>query len=70
MQALHLMNSPSLHRKVTGDDGRCAKLADGKKTPAEYHREVGKIMWEYCGMSRNEEGLKTAIEKLQKLKEE
>ncbi len=29
----------------------------GKKTVNEYHRELGHIMWEYCGMARNEEGL-------------
>ncbi len=29
VQALHLMNSPNLHRKVTSDDGRCAALAKG-----------------------------------------
>jgi succinate dehydrogenase / fumarate reductase flavoprotein subunit len=32
----------------------------GTKTVDEYHRELGHIMWEYCGMARNEEGLKKA----------
>ena len=32
----------------------------GKRTPSDFHRELGKIMWEYCGMARNEEGLKKA----------
>ncbi|MFT6850099.1 MAG: succinate dehydrogenase / fumarate reductase flavoprotein subunit [Sphingobacteriales bacterium] len=32
----------------------------GNRTPSEFHRELGKIMWEYCGMARNEEGLKKA----------
>ncbi|MHB1176843.1 MAG: fumarate reductase/succinate dehydrogenase flavoprotein subunit [Daejeonella sp.] len=32
----------------------------GKKTANEYHRELGHIMWEYCGMARTEEGLKKA----------
>jgi succinate dehydrogenase / fumarate reductase flavoprotein subunit len=32
----------------------------GNKTVDEYHRDLGKIMWEYCGMSRDEEGLKKA----------
>lgn len=32
----------------------------GTKTVTEYHRELGKIMWEYCGMARNEQGLKKA----------
>jgi hypothetical protein len=40
VQALHLMNSPSLHRKVTSDDGRCATLAKSSKTPAELVDEL------------------------------
>ncbi len=32
----------------------------GNKTVDEYHRELGLIMWEYCGMARNAEGLKKA----------
>jgi succinate dehydrogenase / fumarate reductase flavoprotein subunit len=40
----------------------------GKKTVDEYHRELGLIMWEYCGMSRNEQGLKTAKKKILDLK--
>ncbi len=35
VQALHLMNSPKLHAKVTSDDGRAAALAASKKTTAE-----------------------------------
>lgn len=40
----------------------------GTKTVTEYHRELGKIMWEYCGMARNEEGLKKALEMIRSLK--
>jgi succinate dehydrogenase / fumarate reductase flavoprotein subunit len=32
----------------------------GKRTAASFHRDLGLIMWEYCGMSRNDEGLKKA----------
>lgn len=42
----------------------------GKKTVDEYHRELGLIMWDYCGMSRNEAGLKTAKVKIQQLRAE
>ncbi len=35
VQALHLMNSPNLYKKVTSDDGRCATLAKSTKTNAE-----------------------------------
>ncbi len=40
VQALHLMNSPNLHRKVTSDSGRAAALAASKKTPAEIVEEL------------------------------
>jgi hypothetical protein len=46
VQALHLMNSPALHRKVTSDDGRCAALARGTKTPAELVDEL--YLLAYC----------------------
>ncbi|MEX2113252.1 MAG: DUF1549 and DUF1553 domain-containing protein [Pirellulales bacterium] len=35
VQALHLMNSPELHKKVASDQGRAAQLAAGERTPAE-----------------------------------
>ncbi len=34
------------------------------------HKKLGKIMWDYVGMARNKEGIKTAIEEIKKLKEE
>lgn len=34
------------------------------------HKRLGKIMWDKCGMARNEQGLKTAIEEIKQLKEE
>jgi succinate dehydrogenase / fumarate reductase, flavoprotein subunit len=43
---------------------------DGKRTVASFHRELGKIMWEYCGMSRNEAGLKLALERIPELRAE
>ena len=42
----------------------------GKRTVGSFHRELGKIMWDYCGMSRNEAGLKLALEKIPKLRAE
>ncbi|MFN6943300.1 MAG: fumarate reductase/succinate dehydrogenase flavoprotein subunit [Cytophagaceae bacterium] len=40
----------------------------GTKTVTEYHRELGHIMWDYCGMARNAEGLKKAKSMIQDLK--
>ncbi len=42
----------------------------GSKSVDSLHRRLGKIMWEYCGMARNEEGLKTAIKEIRALREE
>ncbi|WP_457566602.1 fumarate reductase/succinate dehydrogenase flavoprotein subunit [Caldithrix abyssi] len=42
----------------------------GTKTVREFHRELGDIMWNKVGMSRNEQGLKEAIEEIKKLREE
>jgi len=42
----------------------------GQKTVDDFHRELGHIMWEYVGMSRNENGLKKALTEIPKLREE
>lgn len=42
----------------------------GTRSARSYHIELGKIMWEYCGMARSEEGLKTALKKIPELREE
>jgi succinate dehydrogenase / fumarate reductase flavoprotein subunit len=40
----------------------------GDQTVDQFHRELGKIMWEYCGMSRNAPGLQKALELVDGLK--
>lgn len=42
----------------------------GDKTVIEFHRELGKIMWDKVGISRSKEGLESAIEQIQNLREE
>ena len=42
----------------------------GKRTVDSIHRELGKIMWEYCGMARNKAGLQAALQKIPALREE
>ncbi len=42
----------------------------GKKNAASFHKRLGKIMWDYCGMIRNEEGLKKALVLINQLKDE
>ncbi|MFO7756194.1 MAG: fumarate reductase/succinate dehydrogenase flavoprotein subunit [Bacteroidales bacterium] len=42
----------------------------GKQTAASFHKRLGKIMWDHCGMTRNEEGLKKAFKLVEELKKE
>jgi succinate dehydrogenase / fumarate reductase, flavoprotein subunit len=42
----------------------------GKRTVDSFHRELGKIMWDYCGMSRTAQGLESAIGQIRALREE
>ncbi|MFN8010031.1 MAG: fumarate reductase/succinate dehydrogenase flavoprotein subunit [Holophagaceae bacterium] len=51
--------------------GRVNRLlgVNGKETPTHFHRELGKLMWEYCGMARNEAGLKKALQLIPELRE-
>ncbi|NLJ43624.1 MAG: fumarate reductase/succinate dehydrogenase flavoprotein subunit [Bacteroidales bacterium] len=43
---------------------------NGKQTASSFHKRLGKIMWDYCGMTRNEEGLKKALVLLEELRKE
>lgn len=42
----------------------------GTKSVRSFHKRLGQIMWEYCGMSRNEEGLKKALQEIDALEKE
>jgi succinate dehydrogenase / fumarate reductase flavoprotein subunit len=42
----------------------------GKQSAASFHKRLGKIMWDYCGMVRNESGLKKALTLINELREE
>lgn len=43
---------------------------NGKRTVDDFHRELGKVVWEGIGMSRNRKGLETAIQKIPAIREE
>ncbi|WP_299050869.1 fumarate reductase/succinate dehydrogenase flavoprotein subunit [uncultured Nocardioides sp.] len=43
---------------------------NGSRSADSYHRELGHIMWEYCGMERSEEGLRKAIDMIRELKKD
>src|SRR5215210_6258108 len=52
--------------------GRIDKLLSirGSRTVDSFHRELGHIMWDYCGMERTEEGLRKAITQIRDLRQE
>ena len=43
---------------------------NGGRTVDTFHRELGNIMWEYCGMARNKSGLETAIASIRELRDQ
>jgi succinate dehydrogenase / fumarate reductase, flavoprotein subunit len=43
---------------------------DGDRTPDSFHRELGALMWEYCGMERSEAGLRKALDRIPLLRRE
>ncbi len=43
---------------------------NGKRSVDSFHKALGNIMWEYCGMARNETGLKKALQEIPVLREE
>ena len=65
-------NHPAFEETKKNVVDRINKLLSlkGNKTVSEYHRELGHIMWEYCGMARTEEGLIKAKGLIRELKED
>jgi len=60
-------------KKAEGEvNDRVKKLLGikGKRTVDSFHRELGKICWDHCGMARNRKGLETALQKIPALREE
>ncbi|WP_338748531.1 fumarate reductase/succinate dehydrogenase flavoprotein subunit [Janibacter alittae] len=65
-------NSPAVAEVKAAVADRTEKLLsiNGERTVDSFHKELGHIMWEYCGMERNEEGLLKAIDLIRSLREE
>jgi len=63
---------PAFGESTTGLTDTIKKLTslNGKKTVEEYHRELGKVMWEYVGMARNKNGLQKAIDMIVDLRKD
>jgi len=56
--------------KAVSDRISHLKNINGTQSPESFHKRLGKIMWDKCGMARNEAGLKEAIEEIRALKAE
>ncbi|OGX89021.1 fumarate reductase/succinate dehydrogenase flavoprotein subunit [Hymenobacter coccineus] len=65
-------NHPAFAEAGKAVEERTAKLLSikGNRTPDQFHKVLGHIMWEYCGMARSAEGLTHAKAEIQKLKRE
>jgi succinate dehydrogenase / fumarate reductase, flavoprotein subunit len=63
---------PAVTQAVDAVRGRIDKLlsVNGSRTVDSFHRELGRLMWDYCGMERSEEGLRKALARIRELKDE
>ncbi len=63
---------PTVVEAVETVRGRIDKLlsVNGSRTVDSFHRELGRLMWDYCGMERSEEGLRKALTRIRELKKE
>ena len=66
------ITSPEFEEAEKGARERIDKLLSikGKQTASTFHKRLGKIMWDDCGMRRNEEGLKKALHLVEELRKE
>jgi len=66
------INHPAFAEAKAGVQARTETLLNinGTRTPDDFHKALGHIMWEYCGMARNAEGLSHAKAEIQKLRKE
>ena len=76
--------APMLNKPIPGTDHEAFRTAEaearnryqqyldikGTRSPDWFHRELGKIIWDYCGMERTEQGLEKALSELPPLYEE
>jgi succinate dehydrogenase / fumarate reductase, flavoprotein subunit len=65
-------DNPAFEVALKTAKDRISKLLSiqGKKTADEFHKELGKLMWDHVGMARNEKGLKKTLAEIPALKEE
>ncbi len=65
-------NAPEFDATIKDVEGRIKKLvgSKGKRSAGDFHRQLGRMVWDACGISRNATDLKEAIRKIPELKQE
>ncbi|MBI1901861.1 MAG: fumarate reductase/succinate dehydrogenase flavoprotein subunit [Planctomycetia bacterium] len=65
-------DAPEFVEAQTETNVRIDKLlsVNGKRTPDSFHRELGQLLWDHCGMSRNARGLARVLERVPELRQE
>lgn len=65
-------NNPEFKEAMDSAKNRINKILGikGNKTADQFHKELGHVIWDYCGMARNKEGLEKALKMVPKIKEE
>jgi len=63
---------PEFKKAVADVEGRVSKFLsiNGKRTTSSFHRELGMLMWNNCGMARSEASLKEALQRIPEIREE
>lgn len=63
---------PEFKKAVAEVEGRVTKFLsiNGKRTTSSFHRELGMLMWNNCGMARSEASLKEALQRIPEIREE
>jgi len=59
----------SVEQSVKGRIDKLLGIA-GKRSPDSFHKQLGKLLWEFCGMGRNEVGLRKALAEIPKIRDE
>jgi succinate dehydrogenase / fumarate reductase, flavoprotein subunit len=63
---------PAVTDAVKSVRGRINRLlsVNGSRTVDSFHKELGRVMWDFCGMERSEDGLRKALTRIRELKKE
>src|SRR4051794_12530516 len=65
------VSHPDVRNTVVSAETTLKRLlsVNGRRTVDSFHRQLGKIVWDYCGMSRNAAGVQDALREIQRLRQ-